>query len=335
MAIHIRRRDFITLLGGAAAAWPLAARGQQAERIRRIGVLVGFAASDVEAQARVTAFRQKLQELGWTEGSNVRIHERWAAGDAERMRSYAAELVGLEPDVIVGVAVSAVIALRRATRSIAIVFTQVSDPIGSGLIESVALPGGNVTGFTNFESTMGSKWLELLKEIAPSVKRAAFIFNPKTAAGQGSFYLRPFEAAALALEVESVAAPVDDAAEIEKAIAVLGREPGGGLVVMPDAFTLVHRESLVDLATRHRLPAVYPFRFFATRGGLVSYGINPTEQFPRAATYVDRILKGAKPNDLPVQAPTKFELVINLKTAKALGLDVPPMLLARADEVIE
>jgi putative ABC transport system substrate-binding protein len=332
---QIGRREFITLLVDAAVAWPLVARAQQPDRMRRIGVLVAFAASDAEAQARVAALRNALQKLGWTAGYNIQIDERWGASDVGQMRGYAAELVRLKPDVIVGVAVSAAVALLHETRTIPIVFTQVSDPIESGLIETLSHPNGNATGFTNFEASMGGKWLELLKEIVPGVKRAAIVFNPNTAARGGSFYLGPFKAAAALLAVVPVAAPVHDAGEIENALNLLGRKPNGGVVVMPDAFTLVHRELIIALTAHYRLPAVYPFRFFATSGGLVSYGINPMEQFPRAATYVNRILKGEKPSDLPVQQPTKFELIINLKTAKALGLTIPSGVLAMADEVIE
>jgi putative tryptophan/tyrosine transport system substrate-binding protein len=329
----MRRRDFITGIAGSAA-WPLAVPAQEAERVRRISVLVGFAENDSEAKARVAALHETLRKLGWTD-HNVQVSERWAGGDVDQMRRDAAELVRLNPDVIIAVGVAAAVALRHETRMIPIVFTQVSDPIGSGLIETLSRPNGNATGFTNFEASMGGKWLELLKEIAPGVKRVAIVFNPDTAARGGSFYLGPFEAAAASLAVTPIEATTHDAGEIESAINALRSEPNGGLVVMPDAFTLAHRELIVALTARHRLPAVYPFRFFATSGGLMSYGVNPIEQFPRAAAYVDRILKGEKPTDLPVQAPTKFELVINLKTAKALGLDVPGMLLARADEVIE
>jgi putative ABC transport system substrate-binding protein len=251
------------------------------------------------------------------------------------MHRYAAELVRLNPDVIVGVSVSVVVALRNETRSIPIVFTRVSDPIGSGLVETLSHRNGNATGFTNFEASMGSKWLELLKEMVPGVKRVAIVFNPETAARGGSFYLGPFEAAAASLAVTPIEAPVHNVGDIESALSALASEPNGGVVVMPDAFTPVHRGLIITLTARYRLPAVYPFRFFATSGGLMSYGVNVMEQFPRAAAYVDRILKGAKPTDLPVQQPTKFELVINLKTAKALGLNVSDSFLQRADEVIE
>jgi putative ABC transport system substrate-binding protein len=335
MAIGIRRRRFICALGGAAVAWPLAARAQQPSSVRRIGVLLGFAENDTEAQTRVAALREMLQKLGWTAEHNIRIDERWAAGDVDQLHHYAAELVRLNPDVIVGVSVAAVVALLRETRTIPIVFTQVSDPIGSGFVESLSHPSGNATGFINFEASMGSKWLELLKEIAPGVKRVAIIFNPDTAARGGSFYLGPFNAAAAKLAVTPIEAAAHDAGEIESALNALGTTPNGGVVAMPDALTLVHRELIIALTTRYRIPAIYPFRFFATSGGLMSYGVNPLEQFPRAAVYVDRILKGEKPADLPVQAPTKFELVINLKTAKALGLTVPQIMQMTADEVIE
>ncbi len=335
MAIDIARREFILAFGGAAVAWPIAAGAQQSSRMRRMGLLVGYAENDSEAQAHIAALRETLQKLGWTANHNIQINERWASGDVDKMHRYAAELVRLNPDVIVGVSVSVVVALRNETRSIPIVFTRVSDPIGSGLVETLSHPNGNATGFTNFEASMGSKWLELLKEIVPGVKRVAIVFNPETAARGGSFYLGPFEAAAASLAVTPIEAPVHNVGDIESALSALASEPNGGVVVMPDAFTPVHRGLIIALTARYRLPAVYPFRFFATSGGLMSYGVNVMEQFPRAAAYVDRILKGAKPTDLPVQQPTKFELVINLKTAKALGLNVSDSFLQRADEVIE
>jgi putative ABC transport system substrate-binding protein len=336
MAFDIARREFILAFGGAAVVWPLAAQAQQSDnRVRRIGVLVGYSEKDSEARAHIAALRETLQKLGWTAGHNIQITERWASGDAEKMHNYAAELVRLDPDVIVGVSVSAVVALRRETRTIPIVFTRVSDPIGSGLIETLSRPNGNATGFTNFEASMGGKWLELLKEIAPSVRRVAIVFHPDTAARRGLFYLGPFKAAAALLAVTPLEAPAHQVGDIETALNALASEPNGGVVVMPDAFTPVHRDFIIAVAARYRLPAVYPFRFFATAGGLMSYGVNVVEQFPRAAAYVDRILKGEKPADLPVQQPIKFELVINLKTAKALGLIVPESFLQRADEVIE
>jgi putative tryptophan/tyrosine transport system substrate-binding protein len=335
MAIDIARREFILAFGGAAVAWPLAAGAQQSNRMRRMGVLVGYAEHDSEAQAQIAALRETLQKLGWTANHNIQINERWASGDVDKMRRYAAELVHLNPDVIVAVSVSVVVALRYETRTIPIVFTRVSDPIGSGLVETLSHPNGNATGFTNFEASIGGKWLELLKEMVPGVKRVAIVFNPETAARGGSFYLGPFRAAAALFAVTPIEAPVHSVGDIESALSSLASEPNAGVVVMPDAFTPVHRDLIITLTARYRLPAVYPFRFFATSGGLMSYGVNVMEQFPRAAAYVDRILKGAKPADLPVQQPTKFELVINLKAAKALGLTVSESFLQRADEVIE
>jgi putative ABC transport system substrate-binding protein len=330
----MRRRKFITFMGGAVA-WPLAARAQQPDRMRRIGVLVGFSQTDSEARARVNAFELKLRDLGWKDGDNVQITYRWASGDVKLMQTYATELLALNPHVIFGITVSAVTVLARETRIIPIVFAQVSDPIGSELIESLAHPSGNVTGFTNFEESMGSKWPELLKEIAPHVNRIAFLFNPDTAARGGRFYLEPFESSAPSLAVKSIAAPARDDIEIERAVTALAREPGGGLIVMPDAFTLVHRRLIIALAASHRIPAIYPFRFFAADGGLMSYGVDPMDQYPRVASYIDRILRGEKPANLPVQGPIKFELIINLKTAKVLGITVPQTLQVAADEVIE
>ena len=330
----MRRREFITLLGGAAA-WPLAARAQQPERMRRIGVLMGYAESDREGQAFVAAFREELQKLGWTEGRNIRIDTRWATpDDAESRQRFAKELVALQPDLILSHSTPTTAALLQQTRTIPIVFAIVSDPVGSGFVASFPRPGGNVTGFTNMEPTMAGKWLELLKEIAPRVARVAFLFNPATAP-YAEYYLNPFKAAAASFAVEAIAAPVHDTSELETVVAAQAREPNGGLIVMPDTFTTAHRAEITSLAARYRLPAVYPFRFFAELGGLLSYGNDLVDNFRRAATYADRILKGAKPSELPVQAPVKFELVINLKTAKALGLTVPPASLARADEVIE
>ncbi len=331
----MRRREFITLLGGAAAAWPLAARAQQPERMRRIGVLMAYAESDREGQACVAAFREGLQKLGWTEGRNIRIDTRWATpGDAEAMQRFAKELVALQPDLILSHNTPTTAALLQQTRTIPIIFANVSDPVGSGFVASFPRPGGNVTGFTNMEPTMAGKWLELLKEIAPRVNRVAFLFNPATAP-YAEYYLNPFKAAAASFAVEAIAAPVRDTSELESVIAAQAREPNGGLIVMPDTFTTAHRAEITSLAARYRLPAVYPFRFFTELGGLLSYGNDLLDNFRRAATYADRILKGAKPSELPVQAPVKFELVINLKTAKALGLDVPLHLQQRADEVIE
>ena len=330
----MKRREFITLLGGAAAAWPLAARAQQPERMRHIGVLIGVA-DDAETKSWVAAFRKRLDELGWKVGSNLQIEERWTAGDPEQNRVFASELLAMKPDAIFAFSSVAVAALRQESRTVPIVFTAISDPVGSGFVESLARPGGNATGFTNFVPTMAAKWLEVLKEIAPQVQRAVLLFNPQTAPYVAQYYQRPFEAAAPSFGVQATAAVVHQTGEIEAAIADVVREPGGGLVVPPDNFSYVHRELIFALAARHRLPAVYPFRFMAREGGLISYGVDLGETFPRAAEYIDRILKGTKPADLPVQAPTKFELAINVKTARALGLDVSPTLLARADEVIE
>ena len=328
----MKRRAFITLLGGAAAAWPLAARAQQAERMRRIGVLLNSAPDDPAAQSRLTAFLQGLQQLGWTHGRNVRIDIRWGADDAERVRKSAAELVALAPDVVLTAGSPTTGPLLQATRTVPIVFVQVADPVGAGFVESLAQPGRNATGFASFEYGISGKWLELLKEIAPGVKRAAVIRTLATAAGPGQ--LGAIQAAASSLGVEVSPIDVRDAGEIERAITRFARSSNGGLIVTAgSAFN--HRELIITLATRHRLPAVYSDYIFVTDGGLMSYGPDRLDQFRRAAAYVDRVLKGEKPADLPVQAPTKYELVINLKTAKALKLTVPPTLLARADEVIE
>ncbi len=329
---NLRRRDVVALLGGAAIGWPLSARAQ-AERMRHIGVLMGIAESDPARQSFVSAFTGALQELGWSNGRNIQIEYRWGAGDAERIRNFARELVEMRLDLIVGHTTPVVAALKAQTRTIPIVFTQVSDPVGSGFIDGFAKPGGNITGFTNLESSMGSKLGELLKEIAPGITRVAVMFNPDTAPDRGSYFLRPVEAAAPSLHVEVIAAPVHNDAEIESAITRL--VPGTGLIVMPDVFILAHREQILVLADQHRLPAAYAYRLFAASGGLLSYGTDLADLFRRAAPYVDRILTGTKPAELPVQQPTKFELVINLKTAKTLGLNVPLSLQAGADEIIE
>jgi putative ABC transport system substrate-binding protein len=326
------RRAVIALLGGAAA-WPLTARAQQPERMRRVGVLMSLAADDKQAQARLAAFLQGLQELGWTDGRNVRIDIRWRAGDADRNRRHAAELVALAPDVILASGGSVVGTLLQATSTVPIVFTQTPDPVGAGFVESLARPGGNATGFSIFDYSIGGKWLELLKQIAPGVTRVAVIWDPATPQGIGQFSAIQSLASLLSLEVTPVNAR--DASEIERAIAAVHRNPNSGLIVTGSNFALVHRELIVTLAARYKLPAVYPLGFFVTAGGLISYGPDGIDPHRRAAAYVDRILRGEKPAELPVQQPTKFELAINLKTAKALGIDVPPTLLARADEVIE
>ena len=330
----MKRRAFITLLGGAVA-WPLAARAQQPERMRRVGVLSTFAESDPEAQSLVQALDRTLQELGWVEGRNLRIDRRWAAGNPGRIEGFAKLLIGLEPDVIVAHGTPAVIALRNETRSILIVFVQVTDPIGAGFIANLAHPGGNITGFTTYEPSMVGKWGEMLKEVAPQISRIAFLFNPDTAPYVIRYFQGPLETSARALGLQPNSSPVHNTSEIESAITALAREPGVGLIVMPGSFNIVHRERIIALAAQNKLPAISSYRFMVAEGGLMSYGIDLVDLFRRAAAYVDRILKGEKPADLPVQAPTKFALVINLKTAKALGLEVPPQLLARADEVIE
>jgi putative ABC transport system substrate-binding protein len=332
----MRRRKFITLLGGAAAAWPLAARAQQgSERVRRIGVLMPLTADDPLGRARVAAVKEGLEKLGWTEGRNIRIDTRWmSTGDVESMQRFAKELVALQPDLILTQSTPITATMLQETRSIPIVFALVADPIGSGFVASFPRPGGNVTGFVTMEPAMAGKWLELLKEIAPRVARVAFLFNPATAT-YFEYWLNPFKATAASFAVEAITAPVRDTSELEAVIGAQARKPNGGLIVMPDTFTDAHRVEITSLAARYRLPAVYPFRQFTAVGGLLSYGDDLSDNFRRAASYVDRILKGAKPSELPVQAPVKFELVINLKTAKALGLDVPPLLQQRADEVIE
>jgi ABC-type uncharacterized transport system substrate-binding protein len=329
----MKRREFITLIAGGAVAWPLAARAQQSERVRRIGVLMNLAADDPEAPTRVAAFAQGLQELGWTMGRNVQIDYRWGAGVADLYRRYGAELVALAPDLILASGVPAVSAVQRASRTMPVVFVDTTDPIAAGVVVSLARPGGYATGFMQFEFGVSGKWLELLKEIAPGVARAAVIRNPMTPAGSGQ--LGAIQAVAPAFRVEINPIDVRDTSEIEHAIAAFAGQPNGGLIVLSSSLAWAHREQIIGSAARHRLPAVYPFRIYVNAGGLVSYGPDQIDSYRRAAGYVDRILKGEKPADLPVQAPTKYELTINLKTAKALGLEVPPTLLARADEVIE
>jgi len=330
--LGMQRRAFMTLIG-SAAAWPLAAWAQQGDRMRRVGVLMGVA-DDAEGQARVKGLQQGLQELGWIEGRNVRIDYRWTGGDATRIRAYAAELVKLSPDVIVAHTPPVIAAMRQASSSIPIVFAAALDPVDQGFVSSLAHPGGNITGFTFVDFQMVGKWLEMLKEAAPGVARAALMFNPDTSPYY-YLYLRSFEAMPRSVAVDVTAAPARDTTEVEKTIAKLGREPGGGLIVAPDAFTIVHQHLFIKLAQQHRMPAIYFLRTSVAQGALMSYGPDPYDNFRRSASYVDRILKGAKPADLPVQQPTKFELAINLKTAKALGLQIPDKLLALADEVIE
>jgi putative ABC transport system substrate-binding protein len=329
----MRRREFMVLLGGAAAAWPIAGRAQQSERMRRIGVLMGLAAGDPEAQSRVVAFENGLRELGWVKGRDLSIEYRWA-GDGNLLRDDAAELLAMAPDLILANSTPVTTALREQNPAVPIVFTQVTDPVGQGLVPNLAHPGGNLTGFTSFEFSIGTKWLEALKQTAPRVTRVALVFNPQSAP-YADLFLRPVEAAAPSFSVASIRAAVRDPADVDRVFDALAREPNGGLVVLPDISMINYREAIIALVARHHVPAIYPFRFFAASGGLMSYGTDVAEVFRRAAAYVDRIFKGEKPGDLPVQAPTKYELVINLKTAKTLGLTVPPTLLALADEVIE
>ena len=329
----MRRREFITLLG-SAATWPLAARAQHAgERMRRIGVLMNIPSNDEEGQARITAFAQALLKLDWTEGGNVRTHTRWAADDVDRYRRYAEELVALTPDVVLASGSPSVEALLRVTRSVPIVFANVIDPVGAGFVTSMARPRGNTTGFTAYEYSISGKWLELLKEFAPNVTRIAVLREPSIAAGIGQF--AAIQSAASSSGVELSAIDSRDTGEIGRALAAFAHEPNGGVIITASSSAVTHRELIISLAMRYRLPNVYPFRYYPASGGLASYGPDTIAEFKRASVYVDRILKGEKPADLPVQAPTKYETVINLKTAKALGLSVPEMLLARADEVIE
>jgi putative ABC transport system substrate-binding protein len=329
----MRRREFITLLGGSAVAWPSAPRAQQAERTRRIGVLMALAADDPEAQARVAAFLQGLQQFGWIVGRNVRIESRWSAGNADDTRRYATELAALTPDVILATGSSTVGPLLQATRTVPIVFSIVSDPVGAGFVDSLAQPGGNATGFILFEYGISAKWLELLKQIAPNVTRVGVIRDAALAVGPAQFGVIQAVAPSLRMEVSPI--NLRDAGEIERALTAFARAPDGGLIVTASPLAVLHRELIVTLAARHKLPAVYYERVFVTAGGLISYGPDFLDQYRSAAGYVDRILKGEKPADLPVQAPTKYELVINLKTAMTLGLEIPPMLLARANAVIE
>ena len=332
----MRRRDFIKGIVGSASAWPVAARAQQPEQKRLIGVLMPYAESDSadEGQSGFAAFREELGKVGWAEGRNIKIDARWAAADVESMKRFAKELVELQPDLILTSSTPAAGAMLQQTRTIPIIFVLVADPVGSGYVASLPRPGGNVTGFTPIVGSLGGKWVELLKEIAPRLARVALLFNPPTATFIEG-YLNPFKIAAASLGMEAIIAPVHDMPEVESLVATQAREPNSGLVVIPDAFTVSHRIEITSLAAHYRVPAVYWSRSFAELGGLITYGPYIVDEYRRAAGYVDRILKGEKPTDLPVQAPTKYELVINLKTAKALGLSVPPSLLTTADEVIE
>jgi ABC-type uncharacterized transport system substrate-binding protein len=326
----MKRREFIILLS-CAVAWPLAARAQQPDRMRRVGVLMGIS-DDPEGQARVTVFRQALAALNWTEGRNVQFIYRWSGGDVAQARPFVKELLDLRSDVILANSTPVAVAVRDITRTTPTVFVQVSDPVTAGVVQSLERPGGNLTGFTSFESSIANKWLELAKYVAPNISRIAYLFNPNTAP---LFYAKAVDAAARLLSIKPFAAAVRNADEVEREIEQFAREPDGALLVLPDLFTATNRQSIIALTAQHRLPAVYPARYFVASGGLISYGIEILETYRQAASYVDRILKGENPAQLPVQAPTKYELVINLKTARALGLTVPPTLLARADEVIE
>jgi ABC-type uncharacterized transport system substrate-binding protein len=329
----MKRREFITLLGSAAVL-PLAARAQQGEQVRRIGVLNAFAETDPQQQAWDTAFRRRLNEIGWVDGRNIHIDYRWAAGSLDRLQSFAKQLIALNPDVLVGVTTPATAALQRETKTTPIIFTVVSDPIGSGFVASLANPGGNITGFINIEGSLAGKWIELMHEVAPSVSRVGVMYNPNTAP-YAKYYVQAFRTAASTLSISPVEAPVHSAAEAEAFMTKLGGEAYSGLVVIPDTSVLLYRQTIIALAERSRLPTIYPFAFFVSEGGLMSYGIDIADLYRGAATYVDRVLKGAKPNELAVQLPTKFELAVNLKTAKALGMSLPQTVIARADEVIE
>lgn len=333
MAIGIGRRQFLSALGGTAIAWPLAASAQQGERMRRIGVVMGYAESDPEGRAQVTALRQVLQEIGWMEGRNIQIDVRYATDDPNQIRTLAVELMGLKPDLMVANSNLVTATLLPEVRTVPLLFIGAGDPIGSGFVTNLARPTGNVTGFANFEPSMGSKWLETLKEIAPHVEQVGFTLQPDTPVNVG--YLKAAEAAAPKLNVKLTALGVHNADEIARMVSAFAAEPNRGLVIAPHAVTLVNSNLLVELSARYRLPAIYSFAFYVRRGGLISYGLDPLDQFRQGARYVDRILKGAKPADLPVQYPTKFQLVVNLKTAKALGLTIPEPFLQRADEVIE
>jgi putative ABC transport system substrate-binding protein len=331
--LDIRRRQFITLLGGAAAAWPVAARAQQSERMRRIGVLVNLPADDPQAQVRNAALLQGLQELGWTVGRNLRIDYRWGAGNADNVRKFAAELVALAPDVILAPGTSTLEPLLQATRAVPIVFVHTADPVGAGFVQSLARPGGNATGFINMEYAISGKWLELLKQIAPRVTRAAVLRDPTLTSSTAQFAAIQAVAPSLGVEVSPVNAR--NAGDMEHGLAAVARSVNGGLIVTATGAAVRHRDLIIARASQHKLPAVYPDRYFVTVGGLISYGPDLTEQYRQAAGYIDRILKGEKPADLPVQSPTRYQIVLNLKTAKAMGLELPATVLARADEVIE
>jgi putative tryptophan/tyrosine transport system substrate-binding protein len=330
----MKRRQFIALVGGAVTTWPFVARAQQREQVRRIGILNAAAESDPQQQSWDTAFRQRLNELGWVDGRNIHVDYRWGAGSLDRIQLFAKELVALNPDVLVGVTTPATAALQRETKTIPIIFTVVSDPVGSGFVASLSNPGGNITGFINIEGSLAGKWVELMHEVAPSVSHIGIMYNPSTAP-YAKYYVDEFRTAASALSIAPVEAPVHSAAEAEAFMTKLSGEAGAGLVVIPDISIVVYRQTIIVLAERFHLPTIYPFGFYVSEGGLMSYGIEVADLFRGAATYIDRVLKGAKPSELAVQLPTKFELVVNLKTAKTLGIKFPQTVIARADDVIE
>ena len=331
----MKRREFITLVGGAVTTWPLAVRAQQPARMRRIGILMAYAESDTVYQGYVIAFQEELQKLGWEQGRNIRFHYGWAGPDLESINRFAKELVALQPDLILSSSTPTTASLLQQTQTIPIIFANIIDPVASGFVASLSRPGGNATGYIILEPSMASKWPELLKEIVPRVNRIAILYNPATTTLFAEAFLKPFKAAAASFGVDAVVAPVKNISMLESVVAAQASEPNAGLIAMPDSFLVGHRVEVTSLAARYRLPALYTYRSFTEVGGLMSYGNDPVVNYRRAATYVDRILKGEKPNELPVQVPVKYELVINLKSAKALGLEVPPTLLARADEVIE
>jgi putative ABC transport system substrate-binding protein len=330
----MRRREFISLIGGVAAAWPFMARAQQGAQVRRVSVLSLLAETDPQQQTWITALRRRLGELGWIDGRNIHIDYRWTAGDLDRLRLFAKELIALKPDVLLGVTTPSTAALQSETKTIPIIFTVVSDPIGSGFVASLSNPGGNITGFINIEGSVAGKWVELMHEVAPHVSRVGVLYNPETAP-YAKYYVDAFRTAASALSILPVEAPIHSAAEAEAFIIKLSGEAGSGLVIIPDTFIVVNRQAIIALAERYRLPAIYPFGFFVSEGGFMSYGIDNADLFRGAATYIDRVLQGAKPNELAVQLPTKFELYVNLKTAKMFGFSFPQTVIARADEVIE
>ena len=328
----MRRRHILGVFV-SAAAWPLLSSAQPSEAQRRIGILMAYAATDAEAKSRVDAFIAELGKLGWSDGKNIRLDFRWSGGDTDRIAAHAAELVAAQPAVIFAATTPVVRALLKETRTVPIVFVSVSDPVGDRFVQSLAQPGTNATGFINIEASMAGKWVELAKELAPGIERVCIIFNPKTAAGAGNYFLPPFKVAAQTMKLEAVQLPVQEPSEFEQAVASVGKT--SALIVMPDSYNVVHRGKIIELAARQRIPAVYPYRYMAVEGGLMSYGVDLTDMYRRSASHVDRILRGRQPRDLPIQAPVKFELVINQRTARKLGIEVPPRLLARADEILE